>query len=677
MKTTDFLIISAILASLPLHSVPSWGFPYLQTDDNWEYDQNRKCWNRVAGVLAGPELTMLNIDFKVQDDKVKRLEYWWSRDAYLMADETKLPFIGAWIGNRVRFLTDENDKPLHFGWDNPRNGTIYTASLFFVGKLPIHAKRIALVDNRSYYSKAVGFTASFNMQSAVQDVTKSYNPRFSEMELRRRFYNSNDHIEGIYETLGDRAWRIGCVKDVNGTYELIFLNNGKHFFWYEGMHKATLIPSATHGVFKANWVSEYYDEKSGILVVFDDASMLVRAFQNTLDDEQQEMLFVKMFPDREQNSIIQDKGEESCPVISNGSGFALRNGYLATNYHVVDDATDIKVYQIKNGVESCSKGSIVCFDKKLDIAILKTSFETPEPPYGISNDELSTGESIFALGYPLVSTMGKELKLTTGVISSSSGFQGDENCYQISAAVQPGNSGGPLFDERSGDVVGIVSAKHLGAENANYAIKSSRLRDFLSRNELTDAITEDPWGFLAGIGLPDLSPDKRFNPDASLSDKVSILKEYVYRIECKIGGHCEKDAYDAKNNEIWYPYVEKIYDGGVYGKWKGWGLVIIRIVLGENETMLEIGGKHLGTAWLDADTYLQTHYRYIKSDERFRLQRVEGLSNKKSQAGNGDDYVFRTFKAYFPPLPEGVTSIDFIEPVQNEHAFVIKGIHLK
>lgn len=74
--------------------------------------------------------------------------------------------------------------------------------------------------------------------------------------------------------------------------------------------------------------------------------------------------------------------------------------------------------------------------------------------------------------------MGDEIKLTTGVISSKTGFQGDVTLYQISAPIQPGNSGGPLFDKK-GNVIGIVSAKHTGAENVGYAIKTLYLRNLV------------------------------------------------------------------------------------------------------------------------------------------------------------------------------------------------------
>ena len=87
------------------------------------------------------------------------------------------------------------------------------------------------------------------------------------------------------------------------------------------------------------------------------------------------------------------------------------------------------------------------------------------------------------LGYPLISTMGMDIKLTNGIISAKTGYQGDVSQYQISAPIQPGNSGGPLFD-KNGNLIGIVCAKHTEAENAGYAIKVSYL------NNLADALSE-------------------------------------------------------------------------------------------------------------------------------------------------------------------------------------------
>ena len=86
--------------------------------------------------------------------------------------------------------------------------------------------------------------------------------------------------------------------------------------------------------------------------------------------------------------------------------------------------------------------------------------------------------------------------------------------YQISAAVQPGSSGGPLFDN-DGNVIGIVCAKHSDAENANYAIKVSYLLSLINSSDL-------------GAKLP-----KSSNVDSkSISKIVKQVQPFVYMIEC-------------------------------------------------------------------------------------------------------------------------------------------------
>lgn len=124
------------------------------------------------------------------------------------------------------------------------------------------------------------------------------------------------------------------------------------------------------------------------------------------------------------------------------------------------------------------------------------------------------GESIFVLGYPLTQTMGDEIKLTDGLISSRTGFQGDIANYQMSAPVQPGSSGGPMFDSK-GNVIGIVCAHHAGAENAGYAIKISYLKLLIE-----------------STGLSIVLPSNNTISALSLPEKVKRLKNFVYYIEC-------------------------------------------------------------------------------------------------------------------------------------------------
>ena len=166
----------------------------------------------------------------------------------------------------------------------------------------------------------------------------------------------------------------------------------------------------------------------------------------------------------------------------NGSGFLVNNqGILATNYHVIEGAKDIFVESNKKDYRC----SIVAIDKINDLAILKIqNFNTNPIKYTISSITSETGSSIFALGFPYaLSLLGNEIKLTDGLISSTSGYQNDLTTYQISVPVQPGNSGGPLFDE-NGNVIGIVSSKFTLGDNVSYAIKSNYLLKLLAKNNI-------------------------------------------------------------------------------------------------------------------------------------------------------------------------------------------------
>lgn len=202
-----------------------------------------------------------------------------------------------------------------------------------------------------------------------------------------------------------------------------------------------------------------------------------------------------------------------------GTGFALNNGYIATNFHVIDNASTIVVTGICGDFNKEYTVETVATDKNNDLAILKISDTTfagfGKIPYSISTTMSEVGENIYVLGYPLTATMGDEIKLTTGVISSKSGFQGDVSLYQISAPIQPGNSGGPLFDNK-GNIIGIVSAKHTGAENVGYAIKASYLRNLVE-----------------SFGSTSILPSSNNLSTYSLPNKVKKEKQFVFYIKCK------------------------------------------------------------------------------------------------------------------------------------------------
>ena len=164
----------------------------------------------------------------------------------------------------------------------------------------------------------------------------------------------------------------------------------------------------------------------------------------------------------------------------NGSGiFISESGYIVTNYHVIEDSKEIEVEFILNEEVQKFKAQVVQIDKINDLAILKiedTKFKgIYNLPYNFKTRSSDVGTKVYAYGYPMaLSVMGKEIKITDGIISSKSGYDGDITTYQISAPIQGGNSGGPLFDDK-GNFLGINSSG-LGADVANnvgYTIKSS------------------------------------------------------------------------------------------------------------------------------------------------------------------------------------------------------------
>lgn len=161
---------------------------------------------------------------------------------------------------------------------------------------------------------------------------------------------------------------------------------------------------------------------------------------------------------------------------SSASGFIItQDGYVLTNNHVVKDARKVKV-KIEAGL---LLAKVCATDPNNDMAILKIEGNFAPVEFSpLASAKL--GETVFTVGFPLPDLQGCSPKVTKGVISSLKGFKDDIRRYQIDAAVQPGNSGGPLTDE-CGRIVGIIASKLKvpEAENVNYAIKRSYIMAFI------------------------------------------------------------------------------------------------------------------------------------------------------------------------------------------------------
>lgn len=150
-------------------------------------------------------------------------------------------------------------------------------------------------------------------------------------------------------------------------------------------------------------------------VSFDGASM-------TAILDEQKIMYLKTYPIN--SPAIGTNGRQEASEWS-GTGFALNNGYIVTNFHVVENASEIKVQGV-NGSSSEYRAKLIEVDKKNDLALIKITDSRfngfGQIPYAVKGSTCEVGAEIFVLGYPLTSYMGENIKLTNGIISSQSGY---------------------------------------------------------------------------------------------------------------------------------------------------------------------------------------------------------------------------------------------------------------
>ena len=191
---------------------------------------------------------------------------------------------------------------------------------------------------------------------------------------------------------------------------------------------------------------------------------------------------------------------------STGSGFFVSKlGHIVTNEHVVRECGSVTVGDNTNNQVTAS---VLEIDKRNDLALLRisstkmASVETkalisklglklvPLASEGLfKSDDVELGEDVLVAGYPYGELFSDTIKVTKGIVSANKGMGDDRGQFQMDAAVQSGNSGGPIYDE-NGNIVGVVIAqlnklkvaKAIGSlpENVNFGIKASTVRQFLT-----------------------------------------------------------------------------------------------------------------------------------------------------------------------------------------------------
>ena len=336
----------------------------------------------------------------------------------------------------------------------------------------------------------LGYTG-FTDDAYRSRIQRLYPPRpkmaVSEEQIKKSARKSL--LEGIWSDRDDK-YRLGVVPAPQGSgadYLGVILSTNSPI-WQPGEIKAEFRSTALPEVFTCTYFTAEKKPVGTTLALDHDIVLhgVVRTPVGSAD-----LVFFRVWPKTQTEAGKEEPGQGGFT----GTGFLLNNnGLLATNWHVVEGTTHV-TFTLPGWNEEI-KADLVTKDTANDLAIIRaTSLKRlksscPDLPYQlVSSNFVTLGQHISTIGYPLTSILGSSPKFSEGVVSSKSGLQDDPRQMQISAQIQPGSSGGPLFDAE-GNVIGIVVAslragnlyerEGIMPQNVNYAIKSDYLLSLMA-----------------------------------------------------------------------------------------------------------------------------------------------------------------------------------------------------
>ena len=203
------------------------------------------------------------------------------------------------------------------------------------------------------------------------------------------------------------------------------------------------------------------------------------------------------------------------------TAFAVaKDGYFITNNHVVKGNKGLKLKVIhEDNTWDTYNAEVVLNDEFSDLAMVKindTNFkELGILPFTFSEKSAGIGEEVFSIGYPK-----KDIVMEPGIISSTSGLEGDTTAYQVAMSLNHGNSGGPIFNHL-GEVVAVVKGKHNGKEGTGYAVRSDYLWDLIKKYESeNDVVIKKPkWNQLRNKRTP--------------AKMIKHIRQFVFMVEAE------------------------------------------------------------------------------------------------------------------------------------------------
>jgi S1-C subfamily serine protease len=327
--------------------------------------------------------------------------------------------------------------------------------------------------------------SGFNEQAYFQRLKRQYPERpkiaISEAEIKKS--EPHNHIEGVWSE-SQNNYRLGIIPspaNTNADFVAVILESHSGL-WQPGEIKAEFHATASPDLFTCTWYAAN-KTASGTTFSIDHDAVL----RGTIQTEKGplEMVLLRAWPTTESNARPAEPSSAT-----SGTGFLIdTGGLIATNWHVIDTAKNLTVSF--PGDITALKADVPVRDTVNDLAIIRIADSSRLPngcrelPFQLASARnVSLGEHVTTVGYPLSTVLGSAPKFSEGSIASKSGLQDDPRWFQISAPTQPGSSGSPLFD-KDGNIVGVVVATLDAAkayqltsaipQNVNWAIKSDYL----------------------------------------------------------------------------------------------------------------------------------------------------------------------------------------------------------
>ena len=272
--------------------------------------------------------------------------------------------------------------------------------------------------------------------------------------------------------IGDDITLGGCYRDYFADTQYEILGSSSRYAWY--VFKDVTVPAAV-----SNCSYQGNGTLDEVYLSYTDALNYVQKGSRVAENNPEEKV-----------SVTDQEAEDELIPFSNGTGFFInKDAYLVSNYHVVEKcqyvgaAIDGDLFNVR----------VMASDIVNDLIVGKVEDLDQSSYLPLSAEGAYLGDDIIAAGYPLADKLSDSLKVTRGIVSSMSGMNNNYSEYQIDAAVQGGNSGGPLIDN-SGNVVGVVVSQlnkyrllieeETIPENVNFAVKSQNLENFLKANSI-------------------------------------------------------------------------------------------------------------------------------------------------------------------------------------------------